>query len=206
LTAASTAPSTHNTAQDTSAAFSNAAAVAPTAPADRAIASAIVLRALEALAAAHAAGYVHCDVRPHNIVVVNSAAMLIDWGLARKLGARFPPRSVTAFSDERLFIRPPVANKTPPRPLATPSVDALAALYTWLAIAHGSRGAGAPWLPPVELDSGHIFNERRAWIAHRATVDTHDARIARAIAAIEASSSDFDALAAARAAVADAAA
>lgn len=88
-----------------------------------AAADAVARRVLDALAAAHALEWIHCDVRPANIVVVaDGHAMLIDWGLATRAGQRLEPRSVAAYSDTRLFVGGGA-------PTATASTDALATLF-----------------------------------------------------------------------------
>jgi serine/threonine-protein kinase len=46
-----------------------------------------------ALAKAHAAGYLHMDVKPENIMVVDERPVLFDFGAARKIGARRPSKA-----------------------------------------------------------------------------------------------------------------
>ena len=56
-----------------------------------------------ALQHAHACGIVHCDVRPENIVWANDRAVLVDWGLGRRAGARLCGCGTSAFADARIF-------------------------------------------------------------------------------------------------------
>ena len=60
-------------------------------------AGAICADALDALRQAHAAGYVHCDVRPHNMVWHGTRAYLVDWALARQSGGSVGKLGVAAF-------------------------------------------------------------------------------------------------------------
>ena len=74
---------------------SSAAALASAASARRACARAVALRMLAALEAAHAAGIIHCDVRPSNVVVAaGGAALLVDWGSSCACGTEVRGRGV----------------------------------------------------------------------------------------------------------------
>ena len=175
------------------------AGAADSAAARLAAADDVMRRVLDALAAAHAAGWVHCDVRPANVVVVRGRAMLIDWGLAARSGAPLSPRSVPAFSDARLFDGTACA--------AEPRVDALGALFTWFAVAFGC-GCAAPWLAGADPRFGDagVLTARGDWLDARVQLaEGHAsaeraARAARAVADIE-SGRAANALAAARGAV-----
>lgn len=156
-------------------------------------------RVLDALSAAHAVGWLHCDVRPANIVIVDDCAMLIDWGISARAGARVAPRSVAAYADARLFAGAAVK--------ATPRVDALGALFSWFAVAFGC-GCVAPWLSAATVSAGDaaVIAARRSWLARCADGRAGDSayaarasRAARAVADIEAGCAD--ALAVARSAV-----
>lgn len=134
----------------------------------RAAASAVVGRVLNALEHAAAAGVVHCDVRPANIVVVDDLAVLVDWGCscARDTDAR--GRGVPAYADARIFAPATTSFK------ARPVQDVAGALYTWLAIACDA-GCVAPWLAlpaapaGAQLEAGTpvpgVLERRAAWIA-----------------------------------------
>jgi hypothetical protein len=158
-------------AAEASAGTSAGAVATAAAAARRAAADAIVPRLLAALTAAHLANWTHCDVRPANIVMSSGkGAVLIDWGIARLIGAHLENVGVADFCDARIWKRGGVT--------ARPHHDALGALYTWLAVAFGSDGT-VPW---VAGDSG----ARARWVGARAQVDAAVARVARGIAALEA--------------------
>jgi len=135
------------------------------AAARRAAASAVVLRVLGALEAAAAAGLVHCDVRPANIVVVGDAAMLVDWGCSCMHGDEARGRGVAAFADERVFSAATTHFK------ARPAQDVAGALLTWAAVACDA-GCAAPWLAwraGAPMDGGStvagMLAHRKAWLA-----------------------------------------
>jgi len=167
-----------------------AEAAAAVAAARRECATAVVLRVLDAVAAAHGKGWVHCDVRPSNIVVAPGAggALLVDWGAACKRGD-LNSRGVAAFADPRVLRERGVA--------ANPHIDALAALFTWLAIAFGD-GCAAPWLYERQFcEEAALGEARRGWI------EQHWAPFSEAVAELEAMDgrSRSDAVALARACV-----
>ena len=146
-----------------------------------ACADAVVLRVLDALCAAHGAGWAHCDVRPSNIVSVNGRAMLVDWGTARRLGQPLKWRGVPAYADSRIFTARGVA--------ALPHIDALGALYSWLSIAH-SVSCVAPWLlSEVDFDCDEDMHEARSeWVRgclDGAAAGLRVAAVARAIGELE---------------------
>jgi len=123
-------------------------------------ADAVLLRLLDALEAAHAAGWVHCDVRPPNVAVVDGCAMLVDWGSAARRSTPARGRGVPAFADERSFSQWSFA--------ARPSQDALGALLLWLAVSHGAACA-APWLDAAGagVDDAAVFFARATWVDQR---------------------------------------
>jgi serine/threonine protein kinase len=68
----------------------------------------------QALAAVHAAGYVHCDVQPSNILGVRGVWKLSDFGAAVKIGA-----PIDALPRDRRFVPADVSFGAP----ATPALD-----------------------------------------------------------------------------------
>ena len=116
------------------------------------------------MAAAHAAGWAHCDVRPSNIIVSPPhGACLVDWGAALSLGETLVRRGVPAFADARIFSEEGVTARS--------NYDALAALYTWLAVALDEHCA-APWLAAaavgerIDCDEA-LFIARESWLRAR---------------------------------------
>ena len=154
-----------------------------------ACADSVVHSVLSALEAAGHASLVHADVRPSNIVFAEKA-VLVDWGLSRKVGARLKGCGVAAFADARIFLT---------GVSASPAVDVLAVLYTWLAIAFGD-GCAAPWGEIGEL--GALFESRTRWISATAAHDARVDAVAGCIAALsDCGLPDFDVFSAARVAL-----
>ena len=56
----------------------------------------IGIEVAEALAVAHRSGIVHRDLKPGNIMLTKGGAKLMDFGLAKPLGAQARPGSGTA--------------------------------------------------------------------------------------------------------------
>ena len=112
-----------------------------------------------ALRAAHAAGWVHCDLRPSNIVVRSEtgSAVLVDWGSAQRAGEDCLGEGVAVFAHERM--------RGSSSCRAHDGLDACALLLTWVAIAWHER-CEAPWgdrLPG-------LFDDRWQWLEDGAKV------------------------------------
>lgn len=136
-----------------------------------------VLGVLDALAAAHAMGIIHCDVRPSNIVVVGGKAMLVDWGSSRKTGENASCVGVPDFAQASVFDRAAGGFK------ANTAQDVAGALYTWLTVAFVNESA-SPWRTPA-LDGGcsdhAMYSARDEWIEDLAKRDETVARVQRAL-------------------------
>ena len=84
--------------------------------------------------------------------------MLVDWGLAVRAGAEARRRGVPAFAAARAFTQTSYA--------ARPAQDALGALLTWVAVAHGAACA-APWAAAAGkafADDEGVFAARKVWL------------------------------------------
>jgi hypothetical protein len=113
---------------------------------------------MRALRAAQGAGWVHCDLRPSNIVVRPGSccsAVLVDWGSARAAGEDCLGEGVAVFAHVR--------TRSASSCKAHTGLDAAALLLTWVGIAWHER-CDAPWgdrLPG-------LFEGRLEWLEDRA--------------------------------------
>lgn len=102
------------------------------------LADAVCRCVLRALRAAHDLGWVHCDVRPQNIVACpGNHFVLVDWGLARPVEAPAHGVGTEVYSAHHVFTQRHVA--------AHPAMDMESVAHTWVAIALGSPPGVAPW-------------------------------------------------------------
>jgi eukaryotic-like serine/threonine-protein kinase len=87
---------------------------------------------VRALAAAHAQGVVHRDIKPGNVLLAKGAAVVTDFGLATAVSAALEPRP-TSGRRESALTQPGVALGTPaymaPEQVAGDRVDARADVY-----------------------------------------------------------------------------
>ncbi len=103
------------------------------------LANKVVGAVLRTLQAAHSAGFIHCDVRPANIVLAKDTAYLVDWGVSRKRGVDARCQGVPAYA------APDVFTETA-RYRARAAMDVCGALCTWIAIVHGGASMEVPWI------------------------------------------------------------
>jgi hypothetical protein len=103
------------------------------------LANTVVGAVLRTLRGAHAAGIMHCDVRPANIVLKDGAVYLVDWGLSRKERDNARSQGVAAYAAPGVF-----TNKS--TYTARPAMDVCGALCTWIAIVHGGASVEVPWV------------------------------------------------------------
>jgi len=81
-------------------------------PADRALS--LMKEVASALAQAHAAGVIHCDIQPSNILIAASGhAKVTGFGLARRRGESLGPRTPTPLLEARLYFPPEAARAKP---------------------------------------------------------------------------------------------
>jgi hypothetical protein len=114
------------------------AAGAPLAGVRRAFADEVLSGVHAALRAAHDAGLVHCDVRPSNCVVAAGVPLLVDWGLARGVGADASGCGDALFALDAVFLQDSY--------IARPWQDLASAALLWVAIAYGpGADCDAPW-------------------------------------------------------------
>ena len=153
------------------AAVRNAAAPGELRRARRAFGDIVAAGVLRGLGAAHAAGIIHCDVRPGNVVFVDEprsggAVLLVDYGLSRKPRSPVSGVGVRAYAADCVFLQSSCA--------ARAGLDLVAAAYTWLSVVYGDAACRAPWVVCGETAA--------AWLARQALRDADVARIAAATA------------------------
>jgi len=136
---------------------------------------------LAALRCAHAAGFVHCDIRPRNIVVANQLCVLVDWGLCLHKGEKCHGRGVPPYAASAVFDRSCEC-------VACSNHDVEAAVYTWLSVIYGLR-CEAPWIDPCSSNDNDVLNMRKSWFTDAVAVDDVDSSkstlVGRAIHAID---------------------
>jgi hypothetical protein len=133
------------------------------AAARRDLADRVAASVLRVLRFAHARGLIHCDVRPGNIVVVGGdgggsglRVLLVDWGLCVEAGTDVAGRGVPAYAPSALFSQASYA--------ARPALDLAALAHTWLAVAHGSLDASAPWVAAALEPPAETLLRRSLWL------------------------------------------
>jgi hypothetical protein len=125
------------------------------------LANVVVGAVLRTLEVAHAAGIIHCDVRPANIVLVIDprsravTAYLVDWGLSHNAGDNAVHHGVPAYAAPGVFSNASSYD-------ARPAMDVCGALCTWIAIVHGGASVEVPWL--IATADGMIAEVRRQWL------------------------------------------
>jgi hypothetical protein len=160
----------------------------PAASVRRAFADEVLAGVHVALRAAHAAGVVHCDVRPTNCVVAGGAPLLLDWGLCRAAGADAAWCGDALFTLDAVFRQQSYA--------ACAWQDLAAAALLWVAVAYGAGDTcSAPW--PSHSHADRTLEARGKWL--RAAADAGDAslraatlRLERAAARHEPTAADYE--------------
>jgi len=128
-----------------------------------ALANRVASSVLRVLQLAHARDFIHCDVRPANIVVVGGDGarfLLIDWGICVDAGTDVVSRGVPAFAPAALFEQRSYD--------ARAALDLVALAHTWLAVAYGSRDASAPWVTKPDESIADTLARRVEWLHEHA--------------------------------------
>jgi hypothetical protein len=158
--------------------------VDPGSPARRALAVACGEGVLSALRVAHAAGHLHADVRPTNILwrPPPHGAVLSDWGLTRAAAPSLKGLQSRALG--WLECAPDAALRAELLPgaawLPCAGTDCESALYALAAVAFGQPCGAAPWAaaPAEASDLAELLAARDAWFAR--LPPAHPLRTARA--------------------------
>jgi hypothetical protein len=136
----------------------------------RTLADGVARALLCVLKSAHELNYVHCDVRPANVVVVEPPReggardaplrfILVDWGLCARAGENVAGRGVPAYAAAAVFAQGTCA--------AHARLDVEAVAHTWLAVAFGSDTCAAPWVTRALEPAAETLGRRSEWLAER---------------------------------------
>jgi len=145
-------------------------------PARAAFARHVLLHVGETLHAAHAAGFLHGDVRPSNIIMCGDKPYLIDWGFGERTPAKMRKR--VHLHGERAFMADDKLRlcDAPPATLWQQKAehDLHALLYTYAAITQPECAApwGVAFVGPVATAA--LLEVRRAWMTEHMVAVSSD--------------------------------
>jgi hypothetical protein len=118
------------------------------------LANTVVGAVLDTLRSVHAEGFVHCDVRPANVVLADGIAYLVDWGASHKRGEEAARHGVPAYAAPGVF--------TQASYVARAAMDVCGALCTWIAIVHGGAAVEVPWIGAATSEAADAV--RTMWL------------------------------------------
>ncbi|MDQ8153250.1 MAG: protein kinase [Gemmatimonadota bacterium] len=123
---------------------------------------------LDGLAAAHAQGVVHRDIKPDNVLLSGRHAVITDFGVSKAVEASTGGTSLTSLG---IALGTP-AYMAPEQAAADPHIDHRADIYAVGALAYEMLCGRTPFVTatPQQMLSAHLTQEPEPCIAHRAAV------------------------------------
>ncbi|MBY0490902.1 MAG: protein kinase [Gemmatimonadaceae bacterium] len=132
----------------------------------------------QALAYAHAQGFVHRDIKPDNVLLADGAAVVTDFGVAKALSSATNAPNTTALTGAGMALGTP-AYMAPEQVSADPQLDHRADLYAWGCVAYELLTGSTPFgnRAPSAIYAAHITEAPKPVRATRADVPESLARL-----------------------------
>jgi len=117
----------------------------------------ILREVASALAFAHAAGVIHRDIKPDNVLISGDAAMVTDFGVAKALSESTAAGDASGLTSLGVALGTP-AYMSPEQVSADPLVDHRADIYSWGILAYELLSGATPFhgRPPQAMLAAHV--------------------------------------------------
>jgi serine/threonine-protein kinase len=132
----------------------------------------------QALAYAHAQGFVHRDIKPDNVLLADGAAVVTDFGVAKALSSATNAPNTTALTGAGMALGTP-AYMAPEQVSADPQLDHRADLYAWGCVAYELLTGSTPFgnRAPSAIYAAHLTEAPKPLRVSRAEVPESLARV-----------------------------